>query len=127
MSYIVDSPYEHLVLDIDMTNLGVVIDHVVTNAIQHTTSGSIHASFDYNGEDLTITIQDTGCGIPEDQIEKIFERFVATESGSSGLGLAICQEVVKMMGGRIRLNSEPGKGTIVWIIIPCACKEMLRK
>ena len=127
VSYIVDSPYEHLVLDIDMSNLGVVIDHVVTNAIHHTTSGSIHASFDYNGEDLTITIQDTGCGIPEDQIEKIFERFVATESGSSGLGLAICQEVVKMMGGRIRLNSEPGKGTIVWIIIPCACKEMLRK
>ena len=127
VSYIIDSPYERLVLDVDMTNLGVVIDHIVTNAVQHTTSGSVHASFDYNGVDLTITIQDTGCGIPEDQIEKIFDRFVATESGNSGLGLAICKEVVRMMEGRIRLNSEPGKGTIVWIIIPCACKEMQRK
>ena len=127
VNYIVDTPYERLVLDIDLTNLGVVIDHVVTNAVQHTSSGSVHASFDYNGEDLTITVQDTGSGIPADQLDNIFERFVTTDSSSSGLGLSICQEVVRLMGGRIRLKSELGKGTIVWIIIPCTCKEMQRK
>ena len=127
VNYIVDSPYERLELDIDLTNLGVVIDHVVTNAVQHTTSGSVRASFDYNGEDLTITIQDTGCGIPEDKIDNIFDRFVTTDSSTSGLGLAICKEVVGLMGGKIRLKSELGKGTIVWIIIPCKCKDMQMK
>ncbi|MBQ7509333.1 MAG: transporter substrate-binding domain-containing protein [Prevotella sp.] len=127
VKYITDTPYQCLVLDIDLTNLGIVIDHVVTNAAQHTTAGYVRASLDYNGDDLTITIQDTGCGIPEDQTDRIFERFVTTDSGNSGLGLAICQEIVRLMRGRIRLKSEPGKGTIVWIVIPCVCKEMKRK
>ena len=127
VNYIVEAPYQCLVLDIDLTNLGIIIDHVVTNAARHTTSGYVRASFDYNGDDLTITIQDTGCGIPEDKVDNIFERFVTTDSDGSGLGLAICQEIVRLMGGRIRLKSVPGKGTIVWIVIPCACKEMKRK
>ena len=127
VSYIVDTPYERLVLDLDLTNLGVILDHIVTNAALHTTSGFVRASFDYNGEDLTVTIQDTGCGIPADLLDRIFERFVTADSSSSGLGLPICQEVVKLMGGRIRLKSEVGKGTIVWITLPCTCKEMVRK
>jgi signal transduction histidine kinase len=119
VDFIVDVPYDHLTLNIDQTNMGVVIDQIVTNAVQHTTSGHIRAHFDYNGEDLTVTIQDTGCGIPADQCVKVFERFVTTHSGNSGLGLPICQEMVKMMGGRIHLKSEVGKGTIFWVIIPC--------
>lgn len=127
VNYIVDIPYERLMLDIDMTNLSVVIEHIVANAAQHTTKGYVRASFDYNGEDLTVSVQDTGCGISSDQLGRIFERFVTTDSNSSGLGLAICQEVVRLAGGKIRLKSEPGKGTIVWIIIPCTCREVVRK
>ena len=119
VKYYAEVPYERLVIDVDLTNLGVVIDQIVTNAAQHTTSGYVRTRFDYNGEDLTVTIQDTGCGIPADQLDKVFERFVTTNSDNSGLGLAICQEIVKLMGGRIRLKSVVGKGTIVWIIIPC--------
>ena len=73
-----------------------------------------------------MTVQDTGNGIPEDQLDNIFERFVST-SRSSGLGLPICQEVLKLMGGRIRIKSKYGKGTIVWITVPCTYSEMLRK
>ena len=127
VNYIVDSPYEHIVLDIDMQNLGVIIDQVVYNAAQHTTKGTVRAGFDYNGEDLTVTIQDTGCGIPENLLDNIFGRFVSNEGSGGGLGLAISQELAKQMGGRIRLKSEVGKGTIVWIIIPCTCREMLRR
>ncbi len=119
VDYIVETPYEHLLLDIDLSNLGIVIDQIVTNAVQHTTVGTVRAHFDYNGEDLTIAVQDTGCGISDDQQKKIFERFDTTHSGSSGLGLPICQEVVKLMGGKMRLKSEVGKGTIFWVIIPC--------
>lgn len=119
VDYIVETPYKNLILDIDQSNLGIVIDQIVTNAAQHTTSGHVRARFDYNSEDLTVTILDTGCGIADDQFGKIFERFVTSDSASSGLGLPICQEVVKLMGGRIHMKSEVGKGTIVWVIIPC--------
>ena len=124
VDYIVDTPYEHLVLDIDMTNLGVVIDQVLINAAQHTKSGYVRARFDYNGEDLTVTVQDTGSGIPADLHENIFERFVTTDNGS-GLGLSICRELMKLMGGRMRIKSQAGKGTIVWIIIPCPAHETM--
>lgn len=123
VEYIVDSPYNRLLLDIDLSNLGVVIDQIVSNAVQHTTSGYVRAHFDYNGEDLTVAVQDTGCGIPADQHENIFERFVTTDTDNSGLGLSICKEVVKLMGGRIRLKSEVGKGSIFWVIIPCAASS----
>ena len=127
VTYSVDTPYERLVLDIDMQNLGVIIDQIILNAAQHTTSGTVRARFDYNGEDLTVAVQDTGVGIPDDQLDKVFGRFVSTDGSAGGLGLAICQELVKQMGGRIRLNSDIGKGTIVWVIIPCTCRELLRK
>jgi PAS domain S-box-containing protein len=119
VDYIVDKTYDYLMLDIDLTNLGIVIDQIVTNAIQHTTSGYVRTHFDFNGEELTVTVQDTGCGIPADQLDTIFRHFDTTHSGNRGLGLPICQEVVKLMGGRIHLKSEVGKGTIFWVIIPC--------
>ena len=113
-------------LDIDQTNTGVIIDQIITNAAQHTSSGYVRARFDYNSEDLTVTVQDTGCGIAADLTERIFERFVTNNNNSSGLGLAICQEVVKLMGGRIHLKSEVGKGTIVWVIIPCNVSKIAK-
>jgi PAS domain S-box-containing protein len=127
VEYIVEDFYKHLVLDIDVTNLGVVIDQIAINAAQHTTSGLIRARYDYNGEALTVAIQDTGCGIPADQSDRIFERFTTTHSGSSGLGLPICQEVVRRMGGRIHMKSDAGKGTIFWVIIPAIASEVERK
>ncbi len=126
IEFIVEKPYEHLTLNIDLTQMGIIIDQIISNAVRHTTSGHVRARFDYNGEDLTIAIQDTGCGIPEDQTRKIFERFVTTDSNNSGLGLVICQEIVKLMGGKIRLKSEVGKGTIVWIIIPCSTGDIIK-
>lgn len=126
VEYTIDTPYEHLMLDIDQTNTGVIIDQIITNAAQQTSSGYVRARFDYNSEDLTVTVQDTGCGIAADLTERIFERFVTNNNNSSGLGLAICQEVVKLMGGRIHLKSEIGKGTIVWVIIPCNASKIVK-
>lgn len=127
VSYIAEAPYERLVLDIDMQNLRMVIGQIVTNAAQYTTAGVVRARYDYNGEDLTVSVQDTGCGIPADMLDNIFGRFVTANSSRGGLGLAICHEVVKQMGGKIRIKSKVGEGTIVWVIIPCTSKELLRK
>lgn len=127
VSYIAESPYHQLVVEIDQQNLGIVIGHIVANAAQNTKSGQVHASYDYTGEELVMSFQDTGCGIPASSLEHIFDRFVTDHANNSGLGLSICHEIVKRMDGRIRIKSEVDKGTIVWVSIPCKCSEIVRK
>ena len=127
VEYVVDSAYKSLVLNIDSQNVGVIVDQILANAAQHTSLGEVRASFDYNGDDLIMTFQDTGCGIPKDQQQHIFDRFATTGSRGTGLGLCICLEITQQMGGKIRVHSEVGKGTIVWVTIPCHCNEVVRK
>ena len=127
VSFSVDNPYERLMLTIDLQNLGIAIDQILINAAQHTTSGYVRARYDYNGEDLTVAVQDTGSGIPDEKIEHLFDRFYTTDNVGSGLGLAISHEIIQHLGGKIRVKSEPGKGTIVWVSVPCQCSEIIRK
>jgi signal transduction histidine kinase len=74
---------------------------------------------------LEITIDDTGIGIPAELLERVQEPFVTTKEHGSGLGLAICRSTVWGMGGRIRLESEPGRGTRVHVFLPGADSERL--
>ncbi len=127
VSFSVDNPYERLMLTIDLQNLGIAIDQILINAAQHTTSGHVRARYDYNGEDLMVAVQDTGSGIPDEKIEHLFDRFYTTDNVGSGLGLAISHEIIQHLGGKIRVKSEPGKGTIVWVSVPCQCSEIIRK
>jgi signal transduction histidine kinase len=127
VEYIVKTPFKKLVLDIDMNNIGMVLEKILTNAVQHTTQGTVLVHYDYLGDQLAVSVEDTGRGIPEDQIKHIFDRFVtdATTNGA-GLGLSICQELVQHMGGKINLTSTVGRGTNVWFTIPCKLIEMER-
>ncbi len=127
VSYIVDCPYHHLVVDVDEQNLGIVINQILANAVQYTTEGQVRARFDYTGEDLVLAFMDTGCGISAEQQEHIFERFNSTSSNGTGLGLSICYEIIRQMGGKIRIKSDVGKGTIIWVTVPCHCTELVRK
>ena len=115
------------VVDIDEQNLGIVINQILANAVQYTKEGQVRARFDYTGEDLVLAFMDTGCGISEEQQKHIFERFNSTNSKGTGLGLSICQEIVRQMGGKIRIKSDVGKGTIIWVTVPCHCTELVRK
>lgn len=126
VSYIVDNVYEHLVVDIDIQNLGIVIDKIVTNAVQHTRSGEVRASYTYTGEDLVMTFQDTGSGIAPDALAHIFDRFATSDGQGAGLGLSISHEIIQQMGGKVTIQSVPGDGTIVWVSVPCRCSEMKR-
>ena len=114
-------------VEVDMQNIGIIIDQILANAAQHTDAGQIRASYEYTGEDLVMTFQDTGHGMSEEQQKHIFERFATTGSHGTGLGLNICQELALQMGGRIKVHSELEKGTIVWVTIPCNCSELVRK
>ena len=126
VDFVMDNPYQQLVVDIDDQNLGIVIDQIMENATRHTTNGTVRASYEYTGEDIAMAFQDTGSGISEDRMKQIFERFVSSGGHGTGLGLAICHEITTQMGGKIRIKSEEGKGTIVWVSIPCKCTEMVR-
>ena len=71
---------------------------------------------------VRIGVKDTGCGIPQNMLEKIFERFEKVDSFTQGvgLGLPICKSIAECMGGSIGLTSEVGVGTTVWVTLPCS-------
>ena len=127
VTYQVESPYKHLVVDIDAQNLGIVIDKIASNAALNTEEGHVRARYDYTGDTLVIAFQDTGSGISEEKMKHLFERFNATDSQGTGLGLPICQEIISQMGGKITIKSEVGKGTMVWITVPCHVSDLERK
>ena len=127
VSYSVDSPYNRLIVEIDEKNIGIIIDQIVSNAVRHTTSGHVRARYDYTGEYLVMAFQDTGCGISEDMLDHIFDRFMTVDGNGTGLGLSICREIVNQMNGKINIKSKEGEGTIVWVTIPCKVIERERK
>ena len=126
VEYAVRNPYQKLVLEIDEPNVSMIIDKIVTNAAQHTRKGSVMVRYDYIGDHLVVSVEDTGDGIPEESIEHIFERFVTGANTGVGLGLSICHELIEYMGGKIQLKSKTGKGTTVWFTLPCKVLEMER-
>lgn len=127
VEYIVQSPYNRLVVEIDEPNVSMIINKIITNAIQHTKSGSVLARYEYIADRLLVSVEDTGSGIKKENLENIFGRFVNGANNGAGLGLSICHELVHYMGGNIELTSTEGKGTTVWFSIPCKMVEMERK
>lgn len=127
VEYIVQSPYNQLVVEIDEPNVSMIINKIITNAIQHTKSGSVLARYEYIADRLLVSVEDTGSGIKKENLENIFGRFVTGANNGAGLGLSICHELVHYMGGNIELTSTEGKGTTVWFSIPCKLVEMERK
>ena len=94
------------------------------NALKFTAEGRGEIRVEQEGEHLRFAVADTGIGIPADQCEYIFEEFrqadatVTRDFGGTGLGLAITKKLVELHGGRIRVESEPGKGSTFFFTIP---------
>ena len=126
VEYSVSGLFNKLILEMDSSNVGIIIDKIVTNAVQHTEKGSVNVRFDYLGDNLIVSVEDTGCGIPETILGNIFDRFVTSANQGAGLGLAICHELIKRLNGTINIKSEVGKGTTVWFSIPCKALEIER-
>jgi len=111
----------------DRQMLRQAVYNILDNAIKYTPEGgtlSIRV-FKTNDHQAAVEIADTGIGIAPDQQQHLFERFYRTDSGRSakfggyGLGLAIAQQAIRRNGGRIEMRSEPGKGSVFTIILPC--------
>jgi signal transduction histidine kinase/CheY-like chemotaxis protein len=117
----VDERLERKVMG-DPTRTAQVITNLVHNAIKFTNQGTVCISIqvqslDHGTAKLTLSVEDTGIGIPVDKQELIFERFTQADSstsrsyGGTGLGLAICKKILELQGVRLQLKSEPGRGS----------------
>jgi signal transduction histidine kinase len=110
---------EELYVEGDVFALGRVYRNLVVNAIQATAPGGlVVAAVEGHGDRVQIRIVDTGCGIPADRLQAVFEDFVTTKRRGLGLGLAITRKIVEQLGGRISVASEVGKGTTFVIDFP---------
>lgn len=127
VSYVVENPYEHLMVEVDDSNVGYIIRQVAENAALYTDWGRVKARYDYIGDKLLIAIDDTGCGLDDAQRAALFERFNGSGNNETGLGMPICKELVSQMGGEIIVNSGAGCGTTVWIVIPCKATQIVKK
>jgi len=108
----------------DKRRVEQVLLNLLSNAIKFTEHGQIRVACDRDGDKVTISVTDTGIGItPEDQ-EKLFKPFTQVQTGltreyeGTGLGLSISEKLVTMMGGTIRVKSEPGRGSTFSFTVP---------
>ena len=110
---------EPLYIEGDLFALGRVYRNLVVNAIQATAPGGlVVAAVEGQGDRVQVRVYDTGCGIPADRLQAVFEDFVTTKRRGLGLGLAITRKIVEQLGGRISVASEVGKGTTFVIDFP---------
>lgn len=104
----------------DKNRLYQVLLNFVTNALKFTSEGSITIDYKIDGNEVKFSVQDTGMGVELEKQEAIFSRFVKLNSfiPGTGLGLPICQSIVTQLGGKIGVESEPGRGSCFWFTHP---------
>jgi two-component system sensor histidine kinase VicK len=110
----------------DRERLEQVVANIVSNAIKYTPEGGkIYILAERTDDVLKIVVRDTGIGIPENEIPRLFERFYrvdkarSREKGGTGLGLAIARDIIKAHSGSINIQSRVDYGTTVTITLPC--------
>ena len=119
-------PAEQAVVFADATALRQVVGNLVDNAVRHTAGGSVTVFAAPHERGCIVGVRDTGTGIGPEHLPRIFERFYrvdpgrAREEGGTGLGLAIVKHLVEAHGGRVRAESELGRGTTITALFPRA-------
>jgi signal transduction histidine kinase len=104
---------------IDPTQIQQVLVNLIRNAMQAMTGGGTLSLQTWEGADgVWVSVADTGGGIPQEQLNRIFEPFYTTKKRGSGLGLMIVQRIVRAHGGRIELESQVGRGTTFRLWLP---------
>jgi two-component system sensor histidine kinase BaeS len=108
-------------LDVDPARMRSALANLLSNAMRHTPAGgSVKAAVSSAGDHVTITVSDTGEGIPPDLLPHVFERFVkGPDSTGSGLGLAIAHDIITAHSGTLKIESAPGSGTSATVSLSC--------
>lgn len=114
----------NITLFTDETKLNQILTNLINNAVKFTKNGSIVFGYEIKGYVIEFFVRDTGIGIRPEMHDQIFERFIQAESAISrgyegaGIGLAICKGLVELLGGKIWVESEFGKGTTFYFTLP---------
>ena len=109
-------------LQLDPQRIRQILFNLVGNSMKFTESGHIEVRAHYENGTFTLSVEDTGCGISQEDQQKIANPYVqvgnsASRHGGTGLGLAICKQLVFRMGGDMELASEVGRGTTITVIL----------
>lgn len=113
-------------LTVDEDRLMQILLNLLNNAIKFTPQGEIRVQAVKNGRCVRVMVQDTGVGIPEKDLEKVFDKFHQVNQGDTlddsnrgaGLGLAICRQILEHYKGRIWASSNPGRGSVITFELP---------
>jgi signal transduction histidine kinase len=128
----VDIPNDMPLMEADRDKIKQVLLNLTSNAIKYNRpNGSVIINGTFDASDISITIQDTGVGIPEEAIPHLFEKFYRVrehegKASGTGLGLSICKQIVQGHNGRIEVKSKIGVGTSFTIHLPRASRTVPR-
>ncbi|MCS2474958.1 PAS domain-containing sensor histidine kinase [Bacteroides ovatus] len=114
-------PAHDSLVELDKLRIKQILSNFLSNALKNTTTGHVEVFYEVDHQSVRIGVKDTGRGIPQNMLEKIFERFEKLDSFAQGdgLGLPICKLIVEKMNGRILVDSQLGIGTTFIIELPC--------
>lgn len=128
----VDIPNEMPLMEADRDKIKQILLNLISNAIKYNRiNGSVIITGTFDANDISISIQDTGMGIPEDSIPHLFEKFYRVrehegKATGTGLGLSICKQIVQGHNGRIEVKSKMGVGTSFTIHLPRSARTIPR-
>ena len=116
-------------IQVDQTRMMQVVRNLLSNALKFSPQGaSVEINARRQGGSLIVSVSDEGPGIPENEVETIFDKFVqssktTTGAGGTGLGLPICREIIAAHGGRIWAENKAGRGAVFFFTIPLAAPD----
>ena len=122
-------PPQEVIVETDSVKVRQMIVNLLSNAVKFTDRGRIILTGDQRGDQLVISVEDTGIGISSDHIERIFEPFWQVEqkatrrAGGTGLGLTVTRRLALLLGGDVTVKSTPGEGTTFTICLPIHAGE----
>lgn len=114
-------PAHDSLVELDSLRIKQILSNFLSNALKNTATGHVEVFYEVDHQSVRIGVKDTGRGIPQNMLEKIFERFEKLDSFAqgAGLGLPICKLIVEKMNGWILVDSQLGIGTTFIIELPC--------
>lgn len=122
LEFTLDLPDDMPLLVVDRRHFRQILMNLVDNAVKFTEKGSVKVSLSYVSEVLTLRVKDTGCGIARDDLERILKPYVKvenrTQTGGTGIGLAIVNLLVERMGGKLSVQSLVGVGSEFSVVVP---------
>lgn len=122
----IDNNYQNYIMKIDDVLVKKILDNLIDNALKYTSKGKVVVGFDIkeDSREVVFFVKDTGVGIPKKDQIRIFKNFVTVEDpyqsdySGTGIGLSIVDRIVKMIGGKIILDSEPHNGSAFYVFLP---------